>query len=472
MFVEPQLSPSPEVHASARRAPAPPPALRVGMIGTGTVGSGVWRVLRRNQDLINARAGRAIEIVAVAARNTARAAAALDGAPGVRLLADPLQLAADPGVDVVLELAGGTGAARDWVQAALAHGKHVVTANKALLATHGEALAQTAARHGRVLAYEAAVAGSVPVIKALREGLAANRITTLAGVLNGTSNYILTRMQAAGLGFAAALTEAQALGYAEADPAFDVDGTDAAHKLALLAANAFGMPVRLDAVHVEGIRDLQRGDVAAAAQLGYAVKLLAVAEQQECEGRVAIQLRVHPALVPARHPLALLDGATNGLLVHSDAAGSAFFSGAGAVGEPTASAVLADLIDLARLPAVSSPAPTGPGVPTLGTHRRAGDAPAVLPMASLKTPHLLRLLPGAALCETAVLRALAREGVRVRRRTWAAPAAPGGAPELLLLTAPAPDALAAQASAHLQAYTGAQVRRLRVELCSALTDEQ
>ena len=451
MFVEPQLSPSPAVHASARRAPAPPPALRVGMIGTGTVGSGVWRVLRRNRDLINARAGRAIEIVAVAARNTARAAAALDGAPGVRLLTDPLQLAADPGVDVVLELAGGTGAARDWVQAALA---------------------QTAARHGRVLAYEAAVAGSVPVIKALREGLAANRITTLAGVLNGTSNYILTRMQAAGLGFAAALTEAQALGYAEADPAFDVDGTDAAHKLALLAANAFGMPVRLDAVHVEGIRDLQRGDVAAAAQLGYAVKLLAVAEQQECEGRVAIQLRVHPALVPARHSLALLDGATNGLLVHSDAAGSAFFSGAGAGGEPTASAVLADLIDLARLPAVSSPAPTGPGVPTLGTHRRAGDAPAVLPMAPVKTPHLLRLLPGAALCETAVLRALAREGVRVRRRTWAAPVTPGGAPELLLLTAPTPDALAAEATAHLQAYTGAQVRRLRVELCSALTDEQ
>lgn len=471
MFVEPQLSPSPAVHASARRAPAPPPALRVGMIGTGTVGSGVWRVLRRNQDLINARAGRAIEIVAVAARNTARAAAALDGAPGVRLLADPLQLATDPGVDVVLELAGGTGAARDWVQAALVHGKHVVTANKALLATHGEALAQTAARHGRVLAYEAAVAGSVPVIKALREGLAANRITALAGVLNGTSNYILTRMQAAGLGFAAALTEAQALGYAEADPAFDVDGTDAAHKLALLAANAFGMPVRLDAVHVEGIRDLQRGDVAAAAHLGYAVKLLAVAEQQECEGRVAIQLRVHPALVPARHSLALLDGATNGLLVRGDAAGSAFFSGAGAGGEPTASAVLADLIDLARLPAVSSPAPTGPGVPTLGTHRRA-DAPAVLPMASVKTPHLLRLLPGAALCETAVLRALARDGVTVRRRTWAAPVTPGGAPELLLLTAPTPDALAAEATARLQTHTGAQVRRLRVELCSAPTDEQ
>ncbi|ABM44256.1 homoserine dehydrogenase [Acidovorax sp. JS42] len=471
MFVEPQLSPSPEVHASARRAPAPPPALRVGMIGAGTVGSGVWRVLRRNRDLINARAGRAIEIVAVAARNTARAATALDGAPGVRLLADPLQLATDPGVDVVLELAGGTGAARDWVQAALVHGKHVVTANKALLATHGEALAQTAARHGRVLAYEAAVAGSVPVIKALREGLAANRITALAGVLNGTSNYILTRMQAAGLGFAAALTEAQALGYAEADPAFDVDGTDAAHKLALLAANAFGMPVRLDAVHVEGIRDLQRGDVAAAAHLGYAVKLLAVAEQQECEGRVAIQLRVHPALVPARHSLALLDGATNGLLVRGDAAGSAFFSGAGAGGEPTASAVLADLIDLARLPAVSSPTPTGPGVPTLGTHRRA-DAPAVLPMASVKTPHLLRLLPGAALCETAVLRALARDGVTVRRRTWAAPVTPGGAPELLLLTAPTPDALAAEATARLQTHTGAQVRRLRVELCSALTDEQ
>lgn len=463
MFVEPQLSPSPEVHAPPHRAPAQPPALRVGMIGTGTVGSGVWRVLRRNQDLIAARAGRAIAIVAVAARNTARAAAALDGAPGVRLLADPLQLATDPDVDVVLELAGGTGAARDWVQAALAHGKHVVTANKALLATHGEALAQTAARHGRVLAYEAAVAGSVPVIKALREGLAANRITALEGVLNGTSNYILTRMQAAGLSFAAALTEAQALGYAEADPAFDVDGSDAAHKLALLAANAFGMPVQLDAVHVEGIRDLQRGDVAAAAQLGYAVKLLAVAEQREFEGRVAVQLRVHPALVPARHPLALLDGATNGLLVHSDAAGSAFYSGAGAGGEPTASAVLADLIDLARLPAVSSAAPSGPGVPTLGTHRRAGDAAAVLPMAQAKTAHLLRLLPGAALCEATVVRLLAREGLAVQRRAWAPATGPAESPELLLLTAPASETVAARGAESLRGRTGTEVRRLRVE---------
>ncbi len=453
MFADPQLSPLPEARA---HAPAQPPALRVGIIGMGTVGSGVWRVLRRNQALIAARAGRTITIVAVATRTPARAAAVLEGAPGVRLLADPLHLAADPGVDVVLELAGGTGAARGWVLAALAHGKHVVTANKALLATHGEELAAAAARHGRVLAYEAAVAGGVPVIKALREGLVGNRILSLAGVLNGTSNYILTRMQAHGLGFAAALTEAQALGYAEADPTFDVDGTDTAHKLTLLAANAFGMPLRLDAVHVEGISDLQPGDLAAAAQLGYAVKLLAVA-RRDADG---VQLRVHPALVPQRHPLAQLDGATNGLRVQADAVGDMFYSGAGAGGEPTASAVLADLVDLARLP-VGTPG----RVPTLGVHERGAAQPAPLPMARVRTRHLLRLLPGAALNEAAVLRLLTRAGVAVQRRAWGPDHA--GAPTLLLVTAPTPDAVAAHAVELLQAHTGAQVRRLRVELCEA-----
>ncbi|WP_367066897.1 homoserine dehydrogenase [Oryzisolibacter sp. LB2S] len=447
MFAEPELSPLPQARA---HAPARPPALRVGLIGMGTVGRGVWQVLARNQGPIAARAGRAITIVAVATRTPARAAAMLGDAPGVRLLDDPLRLATDPGVDVVLELAGGTQAARDWVLTALAHGKHVVTANKALLATHGEELARAAARHDRVLAYEAAVAGGVPVIKALREGLAGNRIESLTGVLNGTSNYILTRMQAHGLGFAAALTEAQALGYAEADPSLDVDGHDAAHKLALLAANAFGMPLRLDAVHVEGITDLQPGDLAAAAQLGYAVKPLAVARRR-AQG---VEMRVHPALVPQGQPLAHLDGATNGLLVRADAGGDIFCSGAGAGGEPTASAVLADLVDLARRPA-------GAHVPTLGVHERAADQPAPLPMSAVRTGHLLRLLPGAALNEAEVLRLLARAGVTLRRRAWGP--AHAGAPTLLLLTAPVPDAVAARAAELLQARCGAQVRRLRVE---------
>ncbi|MBS0293264.1 MAG: homoserine dehydrogenase, partial [Proteobacteria bacterium] len=409
-------------------------------------------VLQRNQALIAARAGRAIHIVAVATRTPARAAAVLGDAPGVRLLDDPLRLAADPGVDVVLELAGGTADARDWVLTALAHGKHVVTANKALLATHGEALAQAAARHGRVLAYEAAVAGGVPVIQALREGLVGNRILSLTGVLNGTSNYILTRMQAHGLGFAAALTEAQALGYAEADPSFDVDGQDSAHKLTLLAANAFGMPLRLDAVHVEGIRALRPDDLAAAAQLGYAVKLLAMARR----GAQGVELRVHPALVPQGHPLARLDGATNGLLVQADAVGDMFCSGAGAGGEPTASAVLADLVDVARRPAAAQAR-----VPTLGVHERAAAQPAPLPMVSVRTRHLLRLLPGAALNEAEVLRLLARAGITVQRRAWGP--AHAGAPTLLLLTAPVPDAVAARAAALLHERTGARVRRLRVE---------
>ena len=453
MFADSRLSPLPHVPA---RAPAMPPALRVGLIGMGTLGTGVWRVLRRNQALIAARAGRAVEIVAVATRTPARAAAAQAEAPGLRLLDDPLRLAADPGVDVLLQLAGGS-AARDWVLAALAQGKHVVTANKALLAEHGEQLAQAAVRHGRVLAYEAAVAGAVPVIKALREGLAGNRIDALAGVLNGTSNYILTRMQAAGLDFATALAEAQALGYAEADPSLDVDGTDAAHKLTLLAANAFGLPPALDAVHVEGLRDLQPGDMAAAAQLGYVVKLLAIARR----GAQGMELRVHPALVPAQHALARLDGASNGLLVRADAAGEAFFSGAGAGGEPTASAVLADLVDLARHPGTDGRWGGPTAIPTLGLRADAPAAP--LPMAQVRTRQLLRLLPGKTFNEAQVLRQLAHAGVKVERRAWGPAEAAGASPSLLLLTAPVPDGLAAQAAERLQAHTGARVRRLRVE---------
>jgi len=340
----------------------------------------------------------------------------------------------------------------------------VVTANKALLAVHGHTLFAAAAQHGVVLAYEGAVAGSVPVIKALREGLAANRIDAVAGIINGTSNFILTRMRDAGVDFASALAEAQALGYAEADPAFDVDGVDAAHKLALLAANAFGTPVRFDAVHVEGIRALQAVDVAAAAQLGYTVKLLGIARRQPG----GVELRVHPTLLPAHQLLAQVDGAMNGVLVHGDAAGPALYCGAGAGGEQTASAVIADLVDVARLPAHGGNAPQR--VPALGFHADAcADLP-VLPMAEVVTPHYLRLplhASRAGMPEADVTQALAQllhdEGVQAERLDgYTDCSQPAAARHLLLLTQPVADAVAARVADRLQHWAQGGVVRLRV----------
>ncbi len=458
MFNDPHLRPLPAAHA----ATAPTlPALRVGMIGLGTVGTGVWQVLRRNQALIAARAGRRIEIVSVAVRKLPRAAGVLGDAPGVLLTDDPLQVATHPDVDVVLELAGGTGPARGWVLAALAQGKHVVTANKALLAVHGHTLFAAAAQHGVVLAYEGAVAGSVPVIKALREGLAANRIDAVAGIINGTNNFILTRMRDACVDFASALAEAQALGYAEADPAFDVDGVDAAHKLALLAANAFGTPVRFDAVHVQGIRTLQALDVAAAAHLGYTVKLLGIARRQPG----GVELRVHPTLLPTHQLLAQVDGAMNGVLVHGDAAGPALYCGAGAGGEQTASAVIADLVDVARLPTDGGNAQQR--VPALGFHAAAcADLP-VLPMAEVVTPHYLRLQPRAGVSKAEVTQALAQllhdEGVQAERLDgYTDGSQPTATRHLLLLTQPVADAVAARVANRLQHWAQGDVVRLRV----------
>ena len=421
----------------------------------------MWQVLRRNQALIAARAGRRIEIVSVAVRKLPRAAGVLGDAPGVLLTDDPLQVATHPDVDVVLELAGGTGPARGWVLAALAQGKHVVTANKALLAVHGHTLFAAAAQHGVVLAYEGAVAGSVPVIKALREGLAANRIDAVAGIINGTNNFILTRMRDACVDFASALAEAQALGYAEADPAFDVDGVDAAHKLALLAANAFGTPVRFDAVHVQGIRTLQALDVAAAAHLGYTVKLLGIARRQPG----GVELRVHPTLLPTHQLLAQVDGAMNGVLVHGDAAGPALYCGAGAGGEQTASAVIADLVDVARLPTDGGNAQQR--VPALGFHAAAcADLP-VLPMAEVVTPHYLRLQPRAGVSEAEVTQALAQllhdEGVQAERLDgYTDGSQPTATRHLLLLTQPVADAVAARVANRLQHWAQGDVVRLRV----------
>ncbi|WP_119964128.1 homoserine dehydrogenase [Simplicispira lacusdiani] len=401
--------------------------LRVGMIGIGTVGAGTFRVLARNQAEIAARAGRGIEVVAVAVRNLARAAGIVG--ESVALTDDPMQVATHPAVDVLVEVAGGTGPARDWVLAAIAAGKHVVTANKALLAEHGEAIFGAARQHGVAVAYEGAVAVSIPIVKALREGLTANRIGWVAGIVNGTTNFILSKMRDEGLDFAEALAQAQALGYAEADPAFDIEGIDAAHKLALLAANAFGMRVDFADVQIEGITALQRLDVACAEQLGYRIKLLAVARRRE-DG---VELRVQPALLPATHLLAQVNGSLNGILVHGDASGMTLYCGAGAGSEQTASAVIADLVDMARLEGTHA----AQRVPHQGFHAHALQALPVLPRAAVRTRHYLRVPVHGAPGITAVGALLARQGVPVERLEWMA----GGtedARQVLVLTDEAP----------------------------------
>ncbi len=318
-------------------------ALRVGVAGLGTVGAGVLRLLRENADVIEARAGRPITVVAVCARDRARDRGCDLGA--LRWHDDPLALAADPGVDVVVELIGGAGdPARALALAALAAGRPVVTANKALLALHGAELAEAAEAGGAVLAYEAAVAGGIPVIKAVREGLAGNRIRRIAGILNGTCNYILTTMRERGREFADVLADAQRLGYAEADPSFDIDGVDAAHKLAILAALAFGRPVAFADVHVEGIRAVSALDQSFARELGYRIKLLGIARETEA----GIDSRVHPCMVPEAAPLARVDGVYNAVVVEGDFVGRVMLEGRGAGPGPTASAVVADLVDIAR----------------------------------------------------------------------------------------------------------------------------
>ncbi|MCR8960075.1 homoserine dehydrogenase [Variovorax sp. S2] len=433
---------------------AAPHALRVGMIGIGTVGSGTFRVLARNQAEIAGRAGRPIEVVMVAARNLARAAAVVGG--NVPLTDDPLRVATHPDVDVVVEVAGGTGPARDWLLAAIAHGKHVVTANKALLAVHGTEIFAAAREHGVAVAYEGAVAVSIPIVKALREGLTANRIEWVAGIINGTTNFILSKMRDEGLDFGAALAEAQALGYAEADPAFDIEGVDAAHKLTLLAANAFGTPVRFDDVQMEGITALQRVDVACAEQLGYRIKLLGVARRRE-EG---MELRVQPALVPASHLMAHVNGSMNGIMVKGDAAGVTMYYGAGAGSEQTASAVIADLVDVARLAGTSA----AQRVPHLGFHAHAMNTLPVVSRADVCSSHYLRVPVHAASGIEAVAGWAAGRQLPVRQVALAAGQA-GTAPQVLVLTQPVRQAamdLALGALQALPAVAGA-ITALRVE---------
>src|SRR5574337_170407 len=318
--------------------------MNVGLLGIGTVGGGTFTVLRRNAEEITRRAGRPIRITAVADKNLELAGRVTAGSE-VRLTDDAFSVVADPDVDIVVELIGGYGVARELVLKAIENGKHVVTANKALLAVHGNEIFSTAQKQGVMVAFEAAVAGGIPIIKALREGLSANRIQWLAGMINGTTNFILSEMRDKGLPFADVLKEAQALGYAEADPTFDIEGVDAAHKLTILSALAFGVPIQFDRAHIEGITKLESSDIRYAEQLGYRIKLLGIAKRRD-DG---IELRVHPTLIPAKRLLANVEGAMNAVLVQGDAVGATLYYGKGAGAEPTASAVIADLVDVTRL---------------------------------------------------------------------------------------------------------------------------
>jgi homoserine dehydrogenase len=358
--------------------------IKVALLGIGTVGRGTFEVLARNQEEIRRRAGRGIEVAVVADLNTARAQEVVRGQAEV--VADARAAIARPDIDIVVELIGGYGIARTLVLEAIAAGKHVVTANKALLAVHGSEIFTAAQARGVTVAFEAAVAGGIPIIKSLREGLTANRIQWIAGIINGTTNFILSEMRDKGLDFDVVLKEAQRLGYAEADPTFDIEGVDAAHKATILASLAFGVPVQFDKAHVEGITKLQATDIRYAEQLGYRIKLLGITRRREDAG--GIELRVHPTLVPAKRLIANVEGAMNAVVVQGDAVGTTLYYGKGAGSEPTASAVIADLVDITRL----HTADHGHRVPFLAFQPgELADTP-VLPMERVVTSFYLRLV--------------------------------------------------------------------------------
>ena len=355
--------------------------IQVGLLGMGTVGSGTFNVLQRNQEEIKRRAGRGIEISMVADLDIAKAQALC--APHVKVVGDARQVIANPDIDIVVELIGGYGIAKALVLEAIAAGKHVVTANKALLAVHGTEIFEAARAKGVMVAFEAAVAGGIPIIKALREGLTANRIQWVAGIINGTTNFILSEMREKGLDFDVVLKEAQRLGYAETDPTFDIEGVDAAHKVTLMSALAFGIPVQFDQAYIEGITKLGAADIKYAEQLGYRIKLLGITKRTEA----GIELRVHPSLVPTQRLIANVEGAMNAVMVQGDAVGTTLYYGKGAGSEPTASAVIADLVDITRLHTAD---PLN-RVPHLAFQPNAMSNLKILPMSDVITSYYLRL---------------------------------------------------------------------------------
>lgn len=358
--------------------------VKVGLLGLGTVGGGTFSVLERNAAEITRRAGRGIRVTHAAARDVA--SNLISKLEGVKLTEDAFDVVNDPDIEIVVELIGGYDPARELVLKAIENGKHVVTANKALIAMHGNEIFAAAQEKGVMVAFEAAVAGGIPIIKAIREGLAANHIEWLAGIINGTGNFILTEMRDKGRDFDDVLAEAQQLGYAEADPTFDVEGIDAAHKLSILASIAFGVPLQFDKVYTEGIGHITRDDVSYAEQLGYRIKHLGITRQTQ-EG---IEVRVHPTLIPHRRLIANVDGVMNAVLVKADALGPSLYYGAGAGAEPTASAVVADLVDVARTLTVDP----GNRVPHLAFQPDALSDMRILPMDDVETAYYLRIQAG------------------------------------------------------------------------------
>lgn len=355
--------------------------IRIGLLGLGTAGGGTYAILKRNRDEIARRAGREIEVVAAAVRDLQKAAGKVGNS--IELTTEPERIVTRPDIDIVVELMGGIEPARSLILKAIEHGKHVVTANKALLALHGNEIFAAAHKRGVMVAFEAAVAGGIPIIKALREGLSANKIDWIAGIINGTSNFILTQMRDAGLSFDAALKEAQALGYAEADPTFDIEGIDAAHKLTIMAAIAFGVPMRFEGAYTEGISTLTAADIQYAEEFGYRIKLLGICRR----AKAGFELRVHPTLIPEKRLIANVDGVMNAVLVKGDAVGATLYYGAGAGAEPTGSAVVADLVDVTRL-LTTDPEQR---VPHLAFQPdRLEDLP-VLPITEVSTSYYLRL---------------------------------------------------------------------------------
>jgi homoserine dehydrogenase len=429
-------------------------SVNIGICGLGTVGGGTFNVLRDNAELITARAAARLQVIHVGARHDTPAC----DLAGIRVSRDIFEVARDPEVDILVELIGGTTVARELVEAAIIAGKHVVTANKALIAEFGNEIFALAEKHGVEVRYEAAIAGGIPIVKAMREGLAANRIEWLAGIINGTGNYILTEMRDRGREFADVLAEAQALGYAEADPAFDVEGTDAAHKLVILASLAFGMPLQFDAVYTEGITELTTQDVGYALELGYIIKHLGIAKQTD-EG---VELRVHPTLIPDDLLLADVDGIKNAILVEGSAVGPTLYYGAGAGAQPTASAVVADLIDLARDVGVGVSA----RLPALGVALADLRSLPIIPIEKVKTPWYLRMevadKPGVL---SRVASIFSEQGISIEALIQRAPGQGQTLVSLIVLTNKAPQDSVDIAVCEIEALEtiSGKVTRIRVE---------
>ncbi len=430
--------------------------INVGLIGIGTVGGGTWTVLKRNAEEITRRAGRPIQITAVADRNVELAKEITGGA--AKVTADAFELVKDPEIDVIVELIGGYTVAKDLVMQAIANGKHVVTANKALLAVHGTEIFTAAQQQGVMVAFEAAVAGGIPIIKALREGLTANRIEWAAGIINGTTNFILSEMRDKGLSFDEVLKEAQRLGYAEADPTFDIEGVDAAHKATLISAIAFGIPVQFDKAYVEGITKLEASDIKYAEQLGYRIKLLGIAKRRE----KGIELRVHPTLIPAKRLIANVEGAMNAVVVKGDAVGTTLYYGKGAGAEPTASAVVADLVDVARL----ATADAAHRVPHLAFQPDAMSNLPILPMSEVETGYYLRLRvedkPGVL---ADITRILADQGISIDAMLQREPEEGEGETDIIILTHVCQESAADAAIAKIEGLSAqkGKVKRIRLE---------